>query len=217
MSLKKISLFVIGDSISIHYGPYLPAYLGDQFAYDRKGGIYRPETDISEPVINGGDSSLVLQYLCELLEKKFQTDWLLLNCGLHDIKRHGQTKNLQVPPEQYRENLVDILALARDRAQKIVWVRTTPVDDNIHFARTKEFLRFNKDVLEYNAIADEIFGGAQCPVIDLYGFTGSLDENLYVDHIHYNVPVRKLQAAFIAGHLRALAGGPQVKESNHLF
>lgn len=31
-------LFVIGDSISIHYGPHLQRLLGATFDYDRKGG-----------------------------------------------------------------------------------------------------------------------------------------------------------------------------------
>lgn len=39
------------------------------------------------------------------------------------------------------------------------------------------------------------------PYIDMYNFTNNLGEDIYFDHVHYKEEVRKLQAAFIAGHL----------------
>ena len=35
----KHKVFVIGDSVSIHYGPYLKTMIVDKFDYDRKRGI----------------------------------------------------------------------------------------------------------------------------------------------------------------------------------
>ena len=35
MESKNRSIFVIGDSISIHYGPYLKEMIKDKFNYDR--------------------------------------------------------------------------------------------------------------------------------------------------------------------------------------
>ncbi|KIE48240.1 hypothetical protein U732_4009 [Clostridium argentinense CDC 2741] len=60
------SLFVIGDSISIHYGPYLREMIKDKFAYDRKRGLEHALIDLDKPVgANIGDSSMVLEYLQE--------------------------------------------------------------------------------------------------------------------------------------------------------
>jgi len=36
--MKPIKLFVLADSISLHYGPYLRDFLAPVFHYDRKGG-----------------------------------------------------------------------------------------------------------------------------------------------------------------------------------
>ena len=39
--MSKRSVFVIGDSISIYYGPHLKMMLGSDFDYDRKRGDNR--------------------------------------------------------------------------------------------------------------------------------------------------------------------------------
>jgi len=49
---------------------------------------------------------------------------------------------------------------------------------------------------------------AGIPVIDLNRFTSSISttgrlEDLLVDHVHFSEPVRKLQAAFLAGWIEA--------------
>jgi len=50
---------------------------------------------------------------------------------------------------------------------------------------------------------------SETPSIDLYRFTLSLAEDvqalesLYEDHVHFTQPVRRLQAAYIAGWLEA--------------
>ncbi|MEM7108775.1 MAG: hypothetical protein AAF519_11155, partial [Bacteroidota bacterium] len=62
-------IFVIGDSISIHYGPYLAQYLGTDFQYARKGDNGEAFKNLDIPVgANGGDSRMVLDYLRELLQ-----------------------------------------------------------------------------------------------------------------------------------------------------
>lgn len=209
-------LFVIGDSISIQYGSALEAALAGHFRYDRKGGSETRDSSqaavndggsSTEPaylIVNGGDSSKVLEYLRRKLAAGFTCDWLLLNCGLHDIKCDPATKTLQVPPETYRENLCGILNCLREISIRPLWVRTTPVDDAQHWRCTQEFIRRDADVEAYNASADEIFSAADVPIIDLYTFTKNLDEELYCDHVHFSEPVRKLQGAFIAGQVLGL-------------
>ena len=83
-------------------------------AYTRKGengvvGDINQATDV-----NGGDSSHVLSYLQKMQRMDF--DVLLLNCGLHDIK---VVEGRQVEPEEYRENLKQVLELMRERGDKI--------------------------------------------------------------------------------------------------
>ena len=59
------TLFVLGDSISIHYGPYLQKASKGFLQYDRKqgaSGVEENNMDVATGA-NGGDSSMVLAYL----------------------------------------------------------------------------------------------------------------------------------------------------------
>ena len=48
---------------------------------------------------------------------------------------------------------------------------------------------------------DTLFARYMVRIIDLYEFTEKLDGGKYIEHVHYNEEVRKLQATFIAGSL----------------
>ena len=196
--MKKI--FVLGDSISIYYGPFLEKYIKGTFEYDRKGKNQECKDLNIASQTNGGDSSNCLEYL-ELLPE-LEYDVLLLNCGLHDIKTHPT--GIQIPPDEYEKNLRAIVELVRNRGKKIVWVASTPVDDEQHNRVCTDFFRYNKDIVRCNEIAEKVMSELNVQIIDLYNFTLNLDEPLYTDHVHFFEPVRKLHGAFIAGQLMAL-------------
>lgn len=196
--MKKV--FVLGDSISMHYGPYLEAYLEGTFTYDRKGKKQECKDLNIASQVNGGDSSNVLEYL-QLLPN-LEYDILLLNCGLHDIKTCEGVR--QVSEENYRKNLTEAIDLVLGRGKKIVWVNSTPVNDEQHNRVCKAFSRYNENLLKYNDIAKEVMEAKEVPIIDLYSFTNKLDMPLHEDHVHFYEPVRKLHAAYIAGALMAL-------------
>lgn len=199
-------LFVLGDSISIHYGPYLKRMVQGIFHYARKSTVGELAPDHCCPVdANGGDSSMVLTYLRERLGAD-APDLLLLNCGLHDLRTDPTSGVKQVGPDDYRRNLAEIADLVRDRDVHTAWVRTTPVDDDTHNTRSVGFHRFNRDVVSYNGIADSVFGEAGFPIVDLYAFTHCLGADLFCDHVHFVERVRELQAAVIAGYLLAAHG-----------
>lgn len=206
-------LFVIGDSISMQYGPYLEKYVQGVWRYDRKSDDGQAGKNLDVPTgANGGDSRMVLEYLrLKLKDKNFRPDVLLLNCGLHDIKRHPQTNAIQVDAAGYRRNLETIVGLLRARGITLVWMRTTPVEDERHNSRSKQFKRYARDLDEYNDIADAVMTQHKWPVIDLYSFTKSLGGERFIDHVHYDETARSLQAAHIAGFLHAYASGARKK------
>ncbi len=192
-------LFVVGDSISMHYGPFLKDFIADKLIYGRKGeGAEVGNLDLSSPV-NGGDSSCVLDYLKDICKVGFRTDILLLNCGLHDIKTADGSR--QVSAADYRKNLEAIIPLAKNCAKKVLWVRSTPVDTETHNSICKEFKRFKEDIIAYNEIADEVMKANDITEIDLHSFTSKLEGELFHDHVHFNENVRVIQAAFIAGYV----------------
>jgi len=204
------TLFVIGDSISIQYGPPLQQMLAERFDYARKTGEEEELKQIPEAaaVANGGDSSRVLTYLRAMIAGgSFRPDLLLLNCGLHDIMTHPETGAKQIPLDEYRRNLEAMVDLLRDRGIRTLWVRTTPVDDETHNARAA-FRRYAADQQAYNAAADEIMTAAGVSLVDLDAFTRSLGgPEVFCDHAHFTEPVRQKQAAFIAGSVLAHWGG----------
>ncbi len=204
------TLHVVGDSISIHYGSYLQARLTDVITYSRKTAPDGSMDDTS--AANGGDSSLVLSYL-QTRQPDRPFDILLINCGLHDIKRAVTTHAVQVPLDQYEANLREILAQAQRLAARPIWVRTTPVIDERHNRLNTTFQRFEADVEAYNAAADRVMLEYRIATIDLFTFTRNLGSDVYVDHVHFTTEVRAQQAAFIAGHFYLLGRHARVLSS----
>ncbi len=198
-------LFLIGDSISIQYGPYLEKYLEGTVIYERKQDDGQADKNLDVPTgANGGDSRMVLAYLrTRMNHPAFNPDFMVLNCGLHDIKRDIETGQLQVNSNEYRENLEAIISLLGEKDIKIIWIRTTPVVDSIHNTKSRSFHRHAADLEIYNQIADEIFYQNNIPVIDLFNFTRQLGDDQFIDHVHYSDKARDLQAAFIAGFLQS--------------
>lgn len=201
-------VFVLGDSISMHYGPALERRLAPRFKYDRKrddgsgttGNLDQPDG------ANGGDSRMVLEYLRRRRERNpIQADVLLLNCGLHDLRTDPSTGAKRVPPEEYEKNLQSILAEARQMGLRVVWVRTTPVVDAIHNTRCQKFHRHAADVETYNRIADDVMRQAGVPSLDLHAFSVPLVPASLIDHVHFDDRAREEQALFLAAGLEALA------------
>lgn len=195
---KNPKIFVIGDSISIHYGPYLNNYLKGNYIYDRKGGNVIAENLDNPAGADGGDSFMVLTYLNELKENpEFTTDYLLINCGLHDIKRNYPTEDLHIHIENYIGNLEKIIQICKKLEAKLIWVNTTPVVDSIHNTKIP-FKRYNKDVIEYNLASKALMQKMGVPIINLYSFTFPYIPNAYIDHVHYSSDIREKQAKFIS-------------------
>jgi lysophospholipase L1-like esterase len=200
-------LYLIGDSISIHYGPYLQTYLAGTMEYSRKEGEAEALLNLDRPQgANGGDSSMVRAFLSKTAESgRFDADLLLVNCGLHDIKTDVATGERQISIEAYAENLKAIVEIAAGMSCQLVWIRTTPCDEAVHNREGMSFYRYSADCDAYNRVADQVMADSQVPVIDLHRFTRQLGDDLYCDHVHFQEPIREKQAAFIAGWLSAYA------------
>lgn len=201
----KKKIFLLGDSISLHYNPYLIPMTSDDYDWLTKAGRAEAMKDLDKPIdANGGHSGTVLSFLkLEEASGNLTYDYLLLNCGLHDICFDPGRENNRVPIERYRENLVAVLEMMKGKGIRVIWVTTTPVDDERHNSRAS-FKRYNRDVLRYNAAAAEIMAAYGVPSIDLYAFTDALEGEKYADHVHFLEPVREKQATFLAKALAEL-------------
>lgn len=193
-------LLVIGDSISVHYAPYLEAGLRDRFVCVKKESGADALANLDVPLgANWGDSAGVLDRLrTTRLLVACRADLALVNCGLHDVKRSVAGGECQVPLAQYRENLEALVEFFARSQTRMVWVTTTPVDDARHQALMKDFARFDRDCVAYNAAARQIMQAHDVSVVDLYGFTKSLGADVYCDHVHFTETVREKQATYLA-------------------
>ncbi|VBB43697.1 conserved hypothetical protein [uncultured Paludibacter sp.] len=202
-SSSKKNILVIGDSISLGYGPFLSEMLYDKYRYSTKntgadvGNLDYP----SGP--NAGDSKMVLLYLKTLLKQKKDINLILLNCGLHDIKTDKKTRKKTIPVELYKQNLDSIFKVVKKQNIPLIWINTTPVNDSIHNSKNVGFYRYNADVIKYNLAADSICKKHKIKQIDLYNFTSKFPITAYKDHIHYFNEYARLQAAYIAGFVQA--------------
>jgi lysophospholipase L1-like esterase len=167
-----MKILVVGDSISIGYTPRLQVVLADVAEVVHNPG-------------NGGDSTNVRANIADWLGDA-RPDAVVLNCGLHDLKRERGTVHHQVSLDNYRANLeaiYDHLAAAHCR---IFWVTTTPVIDSRHQS-TKPFDRYVADVIEYNGLARAIAGDHEVAIIDLYQVARDLglETALDSDGVHF--------------------------------
>lgn len=194
-------LFVLGDSISMDYGPHLQAYLSGICTYARKTGSERGLKEAGiEQEPNGRDSSAVLEYLRAVTARgDFHPDVLLLNCGLHDIKTDPGSGRRHVSLKKYGKNLETIADLLAEHHIHTIWVNTTPVNDEAHNTKKMDFHRFDRDVRRYNRCAEEVMAEAGVTVLDLNTFTANLKGKIYRDHVHFTAAVCAKQGAFIAG------------------
>ncbi len=206
-----IKIFVVGDSISMHYNDDLKRFLSGYAMLKRKGEGEKPGDLDYESKVNGGDSACVLGYLQATPD--IDADIFIVNCGLHDIKFYHEVGHLQVEPEDYRENLKQIVAHIQKLGKQMVWVMSTTVDDEIHKKNCSVFFRKNEDIKQYNHIAKEVMEQMGVPIIDLYDFTEKLGDGVFCDHVHFKPHVRTLHAAFIAGQVIGLFG---LKKTNEL-
>ncbi len=197
------SVFVIGDSISLHYGPYLERFLAGSLAYRRKaaeavveGAATSNHVSADGPARgraaqsasldyphgpfgeNAGDSGMVFAYLRSRPQALATADVVLLNCGLHDLKVDKQSGRHQVPLGTYRHNLAEIVELLSDSPARLVWCTTTPVHDPTHAeaGASLAFGRVQADVVRYNAAATDLMLAAGVPVVDLHALTLALGD-----------------------------------------
>jgi lysophospholipase L1-like esterase len=206
-------VFVLGSSITIQFGPYLEKALEGCFHYDRKRdtSTERAEENLDFPQgASAGDSSMVLAYLRDRRKNDpIAADFLLLSCGLHDIRTHVKTGRRNIDPETFEANLRGSAEEIAAMGLKLLWLRITPVDEKLHNTRCDGFYRYEVDVQHYNAIADRVMKDYGAQSIDLHGLCKNQVPHDLIDHVHYSEKARQEQAAFIAAELQKISLNPE--------
>lgn len=157
-------VLLIGDSISIGYTVPVREKM------EGKANVHRP-------LANCGPTTSGLAKLDAWLATGGEGkswDVIHFNWGLHDLKYLGPNgENLQdpanpvnkqqVPPEEYRKNLQQLVDHLKKTGATLIWRNTTPVPEG---ARG----RVVGDSANYNAIAETIMKSSGIEIHDLYTF-----------------------------------------------
>ncbi len=195
MGESRKTLLVIGDSISVHYTPHLTQRL-------------QPAWDVIHSEGNTGDSANTLQRMAEYLATTPQADLIIINCGLHDLRRRPDG-TYQVPLEDYAANVEAIARNLQQAGRPFVWLTTTPVRDQLLINNPQmSFERYNDDVQRYNAAANKVMADLGLPVIDLYAAVvdAGLERCLLGDGVHMTEEGSGMLADLLAAAVEAHAG-----------
>lgn len=153
-ALPKI--FIIGDSISIGYTPFVREMLEGRMIVERVDG-------------NAASTETGLRNLDEWLGDT-QWDVIHFNWGLHDMKYINDAYEMVpvregrqwVPFEQYAENLNELVKRIKERNAKLIFATTTPVPPGVTGRNPGEHVKYNEA-----AVAVMMANGV--PVNDLCG------------------------------------------------
>jgi len=192
---KMPLVIVIGDSIRMGYQRFVQEELCD-------------EAEVWGPTQNGGTSANVLAHLNEWVIDR-NPDILHLNCGLHDIKKEFGAKDNNIPLEEYKQNVEQILQrILEENKARVIWAMTTPVNEEWHHER-KGFDRFEADVEAYNREAIQIAQKLGVQINNLYEVVmkAGRDGLLQKDGVHFTEEGSALLGQAVAGAVRSCLAG----------
>ena len=198
-------IYSSGDSISNGYWPYLEAALFDDMNVYNQSELAK---DIKEVVLqNNGRANLAYGVLTKAYKHEaFKPDYLLINFGLHMLRAYE--KNIP----GYRKWLEKFIALAKEKNAKLIFVTTTPYDEQKPVGKGQPPFRANWNRVsdKFNEQMKDAGAKNKVPVIDLNAFTCEGvrtlgHEKVYTpDGVHFTEDFKNQQATFIAKRVREI-------------
>ena len=133
-------------------------------------------------------------------------DVMHFNWGIHDLTHlnvSGKTApppegKPQVPLDQYRDNIRELLQRLRKTDAKLIWASTTPVGRK---AEVKGFRR-NSDVTAYNQAARELLDNENVRATDLYSLVEPQADRWLSDGVHFTPHGQTVLAKAVAQAIR---------------
>jgi len=135
-----------------------------------------------------------------------------INSGLHDIAKSRTSGRYYIPLDLYKINLQRILRALLERTEaRVILATTTPViesrqlEDDPH----RPFLRWNEDVVRYNAASMEVAAALGVPVNDLHAkVMHAGPENLInEDGVHFTASGSEMLGKAVAEKIRPFLFG----------
>ena len=135
-----------------------------------------------------------------------QWDVIHFNWGIHDLTHLNESGKAAPPPEgktqvpldQYRDNLRELVRRLRRTDARLIWASTTPVGRK---AEVHGFRR-NSDVVAYNHAARELLKEENVGTNDLYSLVKPQAERLLNDGVHFTRHGQTVLAGAVAQTIR---------------
>ena len=172
--MKK--LYLLGDSIRMGYEPMVRNKLSGL------AEVYAPE-------VNGQFAQYTLRFLHEWAEKSGcanNIDLVHWNNGLWDCLRLFGDECL-TPLDVYAGMLKRVykrIKIIFPQA-KVIFALSTPIREE-RFTNPEWFVRYNKDIKEYNNIATQIMKECGVAINDLYAIAETFTVDQYADMTHFS-------------------------------
>ncbi len=176
--MKRI--FLIGDSIRFGAGENSPGY--GICVKEKLDGI----AEVYAPNENCRFAQYTLRYLHEWAAKvpAEEIDIVHWNNGLWDLLHLCDDDAPFTPMEQYTQTLERIYRRIRFcfPNAKVIFAANTPV---IEAWGRQGFMRYNREIEQYNAAARELMKKLGVAYNDLYTVAAALGEDAHSDWVHY--------------------------------
>lgn len=181
------NVLIIGDSISLHYTPFVVAELAGKanvFHSGGKWGCNASSTTVSLKKQKASGKHAIELWLdfqanthfCgkkapgapkprdyDLSKMNLKWDVVVANWGLWDVSRYGgPDSKIATSLEQYRENMETLFRCMAATEAPLIWASTTPVPPmNLRNRR-------DEDVVAFNAVAAAVAKKHEAEICDLY-------------------------------------------------
>ncbi len=147
-------------------------------------------------------------------------DAIHFNWGIHDLTHLNESGKaapppegrLQIPLDQYRDNIRHLLRRLRQTNASLIWASTTPVGRK---AEVHGFRR-NSDVIAYNHAAKELLEEEDVRINDLYSLIEPQAERLLGDGVHFTRHGQTVLAKAVAQSIQEALPDKTTTESTAL-
>ena len=191
--------------------PRLPNVLliGDSISMSYTAGVRKNLAGIANVYRAPDNCRSTLQTLAEIEIYLGSVRWDVIhfNWGVHDITHLDDETGkvapppegkLQVPLDQYRNNLRKLLRRLRQTEAELIWASTTPIGQR---AESQGFRR-NSDVIAYNLVASEVVKEDNVKTNDLYALVKPRVEQWQGDGVHFTGQGQTVLAEAVAQTIR---------------
>ncbi len=190
------NVFLIGDSIRFGAEPNSPGY--GIYVKEKLDGI----ANVYQPSENCRFAQYTQRYIWEWTNEfnGEEIDVVHWNNGLWDVLRL-KGEEAFTPVDMYVQTLERVYRMIKIFMPnaKIIFATSTAV---IEEQADPQFMRYNKEIEEYNAAAVSLMERLGIEVNDLYAVTKDFDNSLHSDWVHFGEEGSKILAGYVTEKIK---------------